>query len=81
MEFDSRRLGDPVVEFTFLAPQVFPYIRFGIGSNYFVDLVARYLFRPVRCNLSFVGACPAAGVVVSFLPCSAQIERLRSREC
>ncbi|KAF2568148.1 hypothetical protein F2Q70_00027564 [Brassica cretica] len=21
MEFDSRRLGDPVVEFTFLAPQ------------------------------------------------------------
>nr|VDC97082.1 unnamed protein product [Brassica oleracea] len=81
MEIDSRRLDDPVVEFAFLAPQVFPCTRFVIGSAYIVDLVARYLFRPVRCNLSFGRPCPAAGVVASFLPCSVWIERLGTLEC
>ena len=80
MEFDSQRLDDPSVEFAFLAPQVFPYIRFAIGSEYFMDLIARYLFHPARCNLSFGGPCPAAEVVVSFLPCSARIEHLGSLE-
>ncbi|WZZ88312.1 hypothetical protein YC2023_116891 [Brassica napus] len=77
MEFDSRRLDDPVVEFTFLSPRVFPYIRFVIGSEYFVDFVARYHFHPARCNLSFGVPCP----VVNFLPCSIRIERLGSLEC
>ncbi|KAF3541111.1 hypothetical protein F2Q69_00022055 [Brassica cretica] len=80
MEFDSRRSDDPVVEFAFLAPHVFPYIRFVIGSEYFADLEARYLFHPARCNSSFGGLSPVAGVVVSFLPCSIRIERLRSPE-
>ena len=78
MELDSQRLDDPAVEFAFLAPQVLLYIHFAIGSEYFVDLVAQYLFLPALCNLSFGGPCPATGVVVSFLPCSARIERLGS---
>ena len=67
MEFDSRRLGYPVVDFVFSAPQVFLHICFVIGSDYFIDLVARYLFRTARYNLSFAEACSAAVVIVSFL--------------
>ena len=80
MEFDSRRSDDLVVEFAFLAPHVFPYIRFVIGSEYFADLATRYLFHTARCNSSFGGLSPVAGVVVSFLPCSVRIERLGSPE-
>ncbi|KAF3599364.1 hypothetical protein F2Q69_00035226 [Brassica cretica] len=41
-------LDGPVVEFAFLARQVFLCTRFVVGSAYFVGLVARYLFRPGR---------------------------------
>ncbi|KAF3545529.1 hypothetical protein DY000_02007604 [Brassica cretica] len=38
-------------------------------------------FRPIHYSLSFGGSCPAAGVIVNFLPCSIQIECLGSLEC
>ncbi|KAG2292588.1 hypothetical protein Bca52824_039257 [Brassica carinata] len=39
-----------------------------------------YRFRLIHSSLSFGGSCPAAVVVVSFLLCSVQIERLGSPE-
>ncbi|KAF3530385.1 hypothetical protein DY000_02042589 [Brassica cretica] len=68
------RQWDPCSRF----PLVFPLIRSGIGSECFVGVGARCRFRPIHCSLSFGGSCPAAGVVVSFLPCSIRIERLGS---
>ena len=62
-------LDGPVVEFAFLARQDFLCTRFVVGSAYFVGLVARYLFRPVRYSLSFGRPCLVPGFVASFLPC------------
>ena len=41
---------------------------------------APYRFLLIHCSLSFGGSCHAAVVVVSFLPCSVQIEGLGSPE-
>ncbi|KAL0649395.1 hypothetical protein Bca4012_092086 [Brassica carinata] len=62
------------------APPAFPLTCSGIGSEGFVGVGAQCRFRPIHCSLSFGGSCPAAGVVVNFLPCSIQIERLGSLE-
>ncbi|KAF2542192.1 hypothetical protein F2Q68_00029198 [Brassica cretica] len=67
--------------FVSLAPPASPSIRSGIGSECFVDVAVQCRFRPIHCSLSFGGSCPAAGVVVNFLPCSVQIERLGYLEC
>ncbi|KAF3521682.1 hypothetical protein F2Q69_00048814 [Brassica cretica] len=61
-------------------PPAFPLICSGIGSECFVDVATQCQSHPIRCSLSFSGSCPAAGVVVSFLPCNVRIKRLGSPE-
>ncbi|KAF2605964.1 hypothetical protein F2Q68_00042972 [Brassica cretica] len=80
MEFDFRGSNGLTAGSVFLVPPAFPLIHSGIGSEYFVDVAAQCLFRPIRYSLSFGGSCPAAAVGVSFLTCSIQIERLGSLE-
>ena len=80
MEFNSKGSNGSAAGSVFSVPHAFPLIRSGIGSEYFVDVEAQCRFRPIRYSLSFGGSCPAAGVVVSFLPCSVRIERLGSPE-
>ncbi|KAF3596625.1 hypothetical protein DY000_02021130 [Brassica cretica] len=63
MNCDSRRSDYSMVEFVFLAPQVFPYIRFVIGSEYFADLAAWYL-------IGWLSPASGGGGVARFLPCS-----------
>ncbi|KAF2583038.1 hypothetical protein F2Q70_00026272 [Brassica cretica] len=62
----------------FSVPPAFPLICSRIRSEYFVDVAVQCRFRPIRYSLSFDGSCPAAGVVVSFLPCSIRIRPLGS---
>ncbi|KAF2601970.1 hypothetical protein F2Q70_00026273 [Brassica cretica] len=78
MEFDSRGSNGSAAGSVISVPPAFPLIRSGNGSKYFVDVAAQCRFRPIHYSLSFGGSCPAAGVVVSFLPCSVRIERLGS---
>ncbi|KAF2534914.1 hypothetical protein F2Q68_00021122 [Brassica cretica] len=81
MEFDFWGSNGSSAGSVFLVLPVFPLIRSGSGSECFVGVGARCRSRPIRCSLSFSGSCPAAGVVVSFPPCSVRIERLGSLEC
>ncbi|KAL0644480.1 hypothetical protein Bca4012_042770 [Brassica carinata] len=78
MEFDFWGSTGLVVRSEFLVPRAFRSIRFGIGLECFVGVGAPYRFRLIHCTLSFGGLCPAAVVVVSFLPRSVQIKRLGS---
>ncbi|KAF3527061.1 hypothetical protein F2Q69_00046371 [Brassica cretica] len=80
MEFDFRGSMGLVVGSEFLVPRAFQSIRSGIGLECFVGVGAPYRFRLIHSSLSFGGSCPAAVVVVSFLPRSVQIERLGSPE-
>ena len=80
MEFDFRGSNGLTAGSVFLVPPAFLLIHSGIGSEYFMDVAAQCRFRPICYSLSFGGSCPAAGVVVSFLPCSVRIERLGSPE-
>ena len=80
MEFDFWGSNGLTAGSVFSVPPAFPLIHSGIGLEYFVDVAAQCRFRPIRYSLSFGGSCPAAGVVVSFLPCSVRIERLGSPE-
>ena len=61
-------------------PHAFPVIRSGIGSECFVGVGAQGRFLPIHRSLSFGESCLAAGVIVNFLSCSVQIERLGSLE-
>ena len=81
MEFDFRGSDDSAVGLAFSAPAVFLLIRFAIGLECFVDVAAQCLFLPIHCSLSFGESCPAAGVILNFLLCSARIGRLGSPEC
>ncbi|KAF2592137.1 hypothetical protein F2Q70_00042532 [Brassica cretica] len=81
MEFDFWGSNGSAVGSAFSVPPAFPLIRSGIRSECFADVAAQCRFRPIRCSLSFGGSCPAAGVVVGFLPCSVRTERLGSPEC
>ncbi|KAF2570126.1 hypothetical protein F2Q70_00002288 [Brassica cretica] len=81
MEFDFWGSNGSATGSAFSVPLAFPLICSGIGSECFADVAVQCRFRPTRCSLSFGGSCPAAGVVVSFLPCSVRIERLGSPEC
>ncbi|KAF2537194.1 hypothetical protein F2Q68_00020680 [Brassica cretica] len=80
MEFDFWGSNGLTAGSVFSVPPAFPLIHSGIGLEYFVDVAAQCRFRPIRYSLSFGGSCPVAGVVVSFLLCSVQIERLGSPE-
>ena len=80
MEFDFRESKGLVVGSEFSVPRAFQSIRSGIGLECFVGVGTPYRFRLIHSSLSFGGSCSAAAVVVSFLPCSVQIERLGSPE-
>ncbi|KAF3536288.1 hypothetical protein F2Q69_00021141 [Brassica cretica] len=81
MDFDFWGSDGSAAGSAFLVPPVFPLIHSGIGLECFVDVAAQCRFCPIRCSLSFGGSCHAAGVVVSFLLCSVQIEHLGCPEC
>ena len=78
MEFDFRGSNGLMAGSVFSVYPVFLLIRPRIGSEYFVGVAVQCRFRPIRYSLSFGGSCPAAGVVVSFMPCSVRIGRLGS---